>query len=164
MAKQSYLLLMKGDECPVARYDVDTEKLEGSCHTPYSWKLNGDICEEHFFADCSFKPDSCTHWYFFGEDADSGADDDFDGYYHICGPEYLNTHISTMLFMWEVNRHVVSMRYPWTEGEYRDDKRVNKMIDDLLETHEILVADRGYGEAGEVGFVPYVRQLKGEGE
>lgn len=162
MPKQSYLLLQKGDKYPVARYDVDTEKLEGSCHTPYSWKPNGDICEEHFFADCSFKPDACTHWYFSGEDSDSGSEDDFDGYYHICGTPCLDTHISTMLFMWEVNRHVVAMRYPWMESEYTDSKRVNKMIEDLLETHEILVADRGDGEAGTFDFFPYVRQQKGE--
>ena len=162
MPKQTYLLLQKGDKYPVARYDVDTDNLKGSCHTPYAWDVDGDIREEHFFADCSFKPDACTHWYFEGEDANSGNDNDFDGYYHICGSECLDTHISTMLFMWEVNRHVVSMRYPWMEGEYSDNKRVNKMIDELLETHEILVADRGDGEAGEVDFFYYVRQQKGE--
>lgn len=164
MPKQSYLLLPKGSEYPMARYDVDTDDMKGSCCTPYAWNTDGSIYEEHFFADCSFKPDACTHWWFEGEDRNSGKDEDLDGYYHICGPETLDTYISTMLFMWEVNRHVVSMRYPWMEGEYRHDKRVNKMIDELLETHEILVADRGDGEAGEVEFFPYVRQLKGENE
>lgn len=157
MAKQTYLLLQKGDECPIARYDVDTEKLEGSCHTPYAWNIEGEILEESFFADCSFKPDACTHWYFEGEDADKG-ERDVDAYYHICGPETLDTHISAMLFMWEVNRYVVSMRYPWMESEYRHE-HVNRMIDDLLKTHEILVGDRGDGKAGEVEFFPYVRQL-----
>lgn len=137
MSKITYLLRHKDAKYPSARYKVDTDLLKGTCFEPYSWDMNGDIFEEHFFAECYFKHDACTHWYFCGEDYDGDLTEG-GAYYHICGAHSLDSHIQTMLFMWEVNRRIASSESKYADGYYRENEYVTALIETLLSKYEII--------------------------
>lgn len=91
------------DNYVAAEFRVDESSeasVSGRCHIPYEWDMDGNPTDSEYLADVYCKWDSCTHWYFRGEDYGDTAN--LDGYYHICGETTLLEHIRAMCFVWQV--------------------------------------------------------------
>ena len=142
MSKKRFKLIRNyedGSRYLFAYIDVDDKCCGIHCYRAYSWicdkELNLDTTEFEFVAEAACKPDSCTHWYFNGQDYDpeSKSEDNVDAYYHICGTHCLEDMMYCMLFMWEVAARVNGRKYPtWSEKEYRDNEYINKLLDDMF--------------------------------
>lgn len=75
--------------------EVESHYVEGCCHQTVSWDSNHNPIECEFFARVYCKWDSCTHWWFDGDDWENR-------YYHICGPGSLANYIRIMCFIWKL--------------------------------------------------------------
>lgn len=90
-------------------YDLATS---GTIKRVFSWDMSENPLESEFFAELSVKWDGCSHFWFKGEDYNSG---DKDSYYHICGVYSYIDFMRTMVFAYEIMvKHV---------GEDRIDER-----------------------------------------
>ena len=126
-----------------AHIDV-TDTYDLVCYRACEWtvdhELDTDHCEFEFVAKVWAKTDSCTHWWFKGEnyDPESKSKNNGDAYYHICGPEFLEDMIYCQLFIWEIAGRVHGWEHAWAIGEYKGNKYLNKLIDDMLTRFDIL--------------------------
>lgn len=101
--------------------------------------------EYDFIADIYFKWDSCTHWWFRGEDYIYTGDDttkgDIDGYYHLCGPQCFMSHIRNMCFAWKVAGELLAD--PRETGDHLneyDPKYIKELTELMLKDYEIFVS------------------------
>lgn len=148
MSKKRFKLIRNyedGSRYLFAYIDVKDTWCDITCYRAFEWtcdqELDLDSCAFEFVAEASCKPDSCTHWYFNGQDYDpeSKSEDSVDAYYHLCGAYCLEDMMYCMLFMWEVAARVNGHKYPnWSDKEYRDNKYINKLLDDMLTRFDIL--------------------------
>lgn len=95
--------------------------------------------EYEFLAEVYCKFDSCTHWWFKGEDYDVELKTEKDSYYHLCGSGSFTNHIRGMCFVWRLVPEIMKAVEPnndWT-GEYRDYKIANELVDLMLRDHTI---------------------------
>lgn len=119
--------------------------LVGKCYEAYSWSMSGEPFEYHFSADVYCKWDSCTHWYFYGEDYDPETEYEKDSYYHLCGGYSFMNHITAMCFVWKLSEQLISSNRPkdtYTNGAYYDHERIKKLISTVLEGYEIVKGDQ----------------------
>lgn len=93
---------------------------------------NDEVSNWEFVAHVSLKWDSCTHWYFYGEDYDGEYPKHIDAYYHLCGSEYFLKHIIIMCFGWKVGQ-LINHDEDW----YIDEPKIEKIVDLVLEDFEI---------------------------
>lgn len=105
--------------------------------------IDTGISSYDFIADIYAKWDSCTHWWFLGEDHDDGETKD--AYYHICGPDCLRNMFLCMVFAWEICKRINMDRCDdkdpqlasMIDSEYKDSDKINKMIDHMLDEYII---------------------------
>ena len=111
----TYMLIDKNNYvCSVANIlDAHPYFVNISCYHPCSWAadLNGIHIpyDMHYAFDAHCKWDSCTHWYFRGEDYDPEIDKEFDSYYHLCGSYCFQDHIRNMCFAWKLAADIMIM-------------------------------------------------------
>lgn len=73
----------------------------GTCYLVTSWTTDNKPIDEEFFVQAYCKWDSCTHWYFYGEDFNE-LSKNVDGYYHLCGSSCVLNHVRAMCFIWKL--------------------------------------------------------------
>lgn len=123
----------------ITRYN--SASLDGILKQVVSWDTDKTPIEYHFIADIYCKWDSCTHWWFRGEDYKDGCDEgDIDGYYHLCGPECFIAHIQAMCFAWNVASNLLADRHETDECDYSvyRPKYIRELTDLLLKDYEII--------------------------
>lgn len=121
--------------------------LMGKCYEAYSWSMSGKPLEYHFVTDVYCKWDSCTHWYFYGEDYDPDTEYEKDSYYHLCGGYSFMNHITAMCFVWKLAEQLITKyrskdnyKYSrnYTNGAYYDHERIRRLISTVLDGYEIV--------------------------
>lgn len=108
----------------------DDRCLMGNCYYE-----NGD-----FVADIYCKWDACTHWRFYGEDYYEGISD-IDPYYHLCGGYSFMNYITAMCFVWKLSELIIASNFTDSNKvheSYNDHERITKLVDSVLEGHEIV--------------------------
>lgn len=128
--------------------NADEYCLDGRCYKAISWSMEKDdfgcVLDWHFVADVYCKWDSCTHWYFHGEDYDTNTNpSDHDSYYHLCGSHSFNNHIRIMCFIWKAAELWMCERTPenrsesgvdYTRKQYQENK---ELVDFMLDGYTI---------------------------
>lgn len=136
-------ILKKGEDVE-AIIEVDEDRstqagFVGNAFIPTGQDLRGNIIETDFHSEFYLKWDSCTHWYFHGEDYDSDEDENGVPYYHLCGAWCFDRHLVVMAFVWEVARRYLSRNNVHGNGKYTTDcYNESKFKDALLEGYEIV--------------------------
>ncbi|MBR2389271.1 MAG: hypothetical protein IKA94_00560 [Mogibacterium sp.] len=97
--------------------------------TPIEWS---------FIADIYGKWDSCTHWWFRGEDCDPELKTEKDSYYHLCGGYCFAGHIRNMCFAWKVMCMVLSGNRDDSYAlEYYTEGSIGEVIEFMLKDFTI---------------------------
>lgn len=91
--------LINSDGYTTCKFEFTDDYMTGVCYECYTWDTHKNPLEYHYVADVYCKWDSCTHWWFRGQDYDSG---DNDSYYHLCGSGCFTDHIRAMCFVWRL--------------------------------------------------------------
>lgn len=148
MAKGDIYYLKDKSGMIVAKFEYTDNYMTGVCHAATSWIDDGNgnynvPCEWDFVADVYCKWDSCTHWWFRGEDFDPDIDgSDHDSYYHLCGTHCFVNHIRCMCFIWKLgymyqleygNEYIRSCADEW----YLDNEELKQLIDFTLKDYTI---------------------------
>lgn len=111
MAKgDTYYLIDKIDNNIAAKIVITDDYCTGVCYNAISWYKPDEGVEGadyEYFCEFYSKWDSCTHWWFKGEDYDEETDAEHDSYYHICGARCFKDHIRNMCFVWKVSAMVL---------------------------------------------------------
>lgn len=111
--------------------------VEGAYYRAVGWA--GDTnqpCDWHFVADTYCKWDSCTHWYFYGENYDPDYEEsETDSYYHLCTEYTFNDHIRLMCFVWKL---VADIMTELRKGEEYYDADITKHYIELEETRKLV--------------------------
>lgn len=111
----------------------------GAAYVVHSMTREGEIINADFHSDFYLKWDSCTHWYFNGEDYDADVEESGGSYYHLCGAHWFDLHLVVMAFVWEVARRYLSKNNVYGNGKYTTDcYNESKIKDLLLEGYEIV--------------------------
>lgn len=109
----------------------------GNCFEYHSWRLDGTPVESSFVASVYCKWDTCTHWWFYGEDYDPEFDDK-DSYYHLCGRRCFKGHIRAMCFIWKLCAELLKSRDESDiVDDYYDDE-ITTLIDFMLKDYTII--------------------------
>lgn len=109
-----WFLKRKGTDNVVAYIEEDEDHssevaLVGTAYTPSTWDHKDNILEADFHSEFYLKWDSCTHWYFRGEEYDDKLfESDSNSYYHLCGAYCFDLHMIVMAFVWEVAKRCIS--------------------------------------------------------
>ena len=145
-----YYLKRKDDGEIIAKFEQDQDFGSGDCHEVVAWSgTTHEPIEWHFVAGVAFKPDSCTHWYFNGEDYDPEVAESSDSYYHICSPFGFQDHIRNLCFIWKVMPMILAEDTPYNPyiineqhainniefimNSYFEVPNVNRLIDMMLD-------------------------------
>ena len=121
---------------------VNGASINGNVYVATAWGVDSiarGAVEYEFLAYVYCKFDSCTHWWFNGEDYDVELKTEKNSYYHLCGSNSFVTHIRTMCFIWRLAPKIMKAVEPnndWT-SEYRDYKIANELVDLMLKNHTI---------------------------
>lgn len=116
----------------------------GTCYEPVSWDIDThEPYETYYLADVYCKWDSCTHWYFRGEDYDPYLKTEEDSYYHLCSEFSFNTHIRLMCFVWKlVSRIMTAERIlegqEGVEDNYFKKEEIKALMLLMLDGYEIV--------------------------
>lgn len=118
----------------VAKFVVenDDRTLMGDCYSAVSWYSDGSVCDYDYFAGVYCKLDSCTHWYFYGEDYDPELKNEKDSYYHLCGAGCFMEHIRLMCFVWKLASIITG-----SSDDYFDNDEIKKLVDTMLKDYFI---------------------------
>ena len=137
-----YVLYKKDNEHLAVSYiDWDTNCNSLDCYDIFAWIENKSTGKftipdaKTFVAHAYLKFDSCTHWWFPGEDYDPTTKEEADSYYHICGADSLLSMMTRMAFIWEVGarNHAEGRKVFYDESE-----ELNEIIKLLLSDYEIV--------------------------
>lgn len=126
----------------IAKFElVDESWFTGSCyecvgwggdnHSPFDWLYHSGITS---------KSDSCSHWYFRGEDYTPETEDSEDSYYHLCGSGCFENHIRLMCFVWKLAMDFY-INYNKTRGydtKYPKEDYDTELIEFMLKGYEII--------------------------
>ena len=123
MAKGDVYYLISPEGHIDYKFEFTGDYMTGDCYEAVSWYVNGDPFVYHFFASVYCNPDSCTHWWFRGEDYDEGMDGTENSYYHICGDFCFINHIRAMCFIWKLAHLTIS-------ESMKSSERGTKFVDD----------------------------------
>ena len=149
MAKgDTYYLVDKRDNTLAAKIVITDDYCTGICYEAFGWYKPDDGTEGvdyRYFCEFYSKWDSCTHWWFKGEDYDEETKNEHDSYYHICGSPCFENHIRNMCFVWKVSAMVLLKLEQHEDSSYlrREiadnyfDKKINALIKLMLENYEI---------------------------
>ena len=144
MAKGDKYFLIDKNGYTVAKFELTGDYMTGDCYTCCSWELDKAPVDYHYFAGVYSKWDSCTHWYFRGEDFDQELNISGDSYYHICGSGCFLEHVRIMCFLWKVAAMYLKeeyeregSKYTDPEREYFDNDEIKKLVEMMLEGCEI---------------------------
>lgn len=139
-----YLKDKNDDDRIVAKIEFTDDYCTGDCYEPYSWYGDDTPAEWHYVACFYCKWDSCTHWWFRGENYDVEIDGSGDSYYHLCGTHCFTNHIRNMCFVWKVAAMTLVESH---KRNYRDlakdicrdyfDKNTTKLIELMLDGYVI---------------------------
>ena len=145
-----YLKDSKG--CQIAKFEVTDDPIYssvsdtpcsvvGNCYTALGWTMDPKtgkytLADDwEFFVKGYFKWDSCTHWYYCGEDYSPDGYGDKDGYYHICGPEILVEHMRAKCFVWKLMGDIMTDN---CDGYYTENEKLNQIIETMLDGYSIV--------------------------
>lgn len=143
-----YILIDKRDNDIVAKIEIEDDYCTGTCYNAHSWYKPGtDIegADYNFFCKFYSKWDSCTHWWFKGEDYDEAISKDQDSYYHICGSPCFENYIRNMCFVWKVSAMVLLdlerhsstyLQREITDGYFNE--KINSLIKLMLADYKII--------------------------
>lgn len=129
--------------------EADDFQLTGNCYAASSWYGDNSPGDYDFVAGVYCKWDSCTHWYFYGEDYDPEIDNEQDSYYHLCGGYTFLNHIKAMCFVWKLAEQIL-VKDPHTihtgnatyiHDEYYEPEKLVKMMEVVLDGCEIIKAN-----------------------
>lgn len=121
--------------------DNDDFYLSGECYAATSWYSNDRPCDWEFVAGVYCGWDSCTHWYFYGEEQDS--------YYYLCGGYTFLNHIKAMCFVWKLAEQIL-VKDPHTirtgnatyiHDSYYEPEKLEKLMEVVLDGCEIIKAN-----------------------
>lgn len=138
-----YLRHKVDDNTIVAKIEFTDDYCTGACHECYSWYSDNTPAEWHLVAEFYCKWDSCTHWWFKGEDYDKEIDGSIDSYYHLCGSPCFLNHIRNMCFVWKVAAMTlikVNKDSQYLKREIADNyfnEKINKLIELMLDDYTI---------------------------
>lgn len=125
--------------CIVAKFEVTNLRsgsLDGVCYEAIEWSGVDfkDVVQWSFVADIYFKFDSCTHWWFYGEDYDPQTKNEKDSYYHLCGCHSFTSHIRDMCFAWKVAADILSSAdgSDYSRDVYYENSTVTSELIDLM--------------------------------
>lgn len=108
----------------------------GKCYDAVGWYGPDNPTDWDFLADVYCKWDSCTHWYFYGEDYDPEYEEsEKDSYYHLCAEHTFNSHIRLMCFVWKLVADIMAERGDKPEECERD---ITKNYFELEETRKLV--------------------------
>lgn len=79
--------------------------INGVLKSVCAWELDDTPSETNLFASVTIKWDSCSHFFFYGEDATN--EKDADSYYHVCGVETYALHMAMMAFAYKAFRDII---------------------------------------------------------
>lgn len=107
------------------------------CYQATAWGIDTKTPMDYMFLASAYcKWDSCTHWYFYGEDYIPGDDaSDKDSYYHLCGSRSFIDHIRAMCFMWKIACEIIGDR---AEDNYFASNLCKETVEFMLKGYEIL--------------------------
>lgn len=148
MAKGDIYYLIDSNDCPVAKFEQTEEFMSGNCYQCFSWTSDEDgnytvPSEWSFFANVYCKWDSCTHWYFYGENyiEDTPAD----SYYHLCGAHCFTDYIRTMCFIWKIAPMILAEDTDfkdvsdYTNEVYFETDEIKQLIELMLKDYTIKI-------------------------
>ena len=139
-----YLRHTEDNNSIVAKIEITEDYCAGNCYKTCSW--NGDNNEPvdwHYVTGFYCKWNSCTHWYFRGEDYDKEFTESLDSYYHLCGSPCFADHIRNMCFVWKVASMILIERHKdskYLKSEITDnyfDNGTTKLIELMLDGYTI---------------------------
>ena len=147
--KQIYYLRDKEYGYVVGKFEaeeIEPHCVMGQCYEACGWYADKrEVSDWHFVSDVYCKWDSCTHWYFYGEDYDPDINsEEIDSYYHICGESCFLRHIRLMCFVWKLVSDLMTEVRIGTEyeidisDEYFSLEKTSKLVELMLEGYEIV--------------------------
>lgn len=147
MSKGDVYYLIHSNGQPVAKFEQDEDYMSGNCYQCYTWCDDGNgnyiIPDDwEFFANVYCKWDSCTHWWFYGENFREDLPKDIGGYYHICGTHCFTDHIRTMCFVWKLAAMILvedanNANNDYTQEAYFKTEEIKQLIELTLKDYTI---------------------------
>lgn len=138
-----YLKNTNDDNRVVTRFIVtnpDTyHSFNGECQLATGWLADDNsVLDWDHVADVYCKWDSCTHWWFRGEDYTKEFDN-ADSYYHLCGAYSFLDHIRCMCFVWKLAYQImVDSGNDLVLDEYFDVAPTTELVALMLNGYEIV--------------------------
>ena len=135
--------LIDSDGYVTSKLEIDKATyahFDGRVYLAKSWNMdpsNYNDVEYEFLAEVYCKFDSCTHWWFNGEDYDVELKTEKDSYYHLCGSGSFTNHIRGMCFVWRLAPEIMKACGDDWSGEYNDCKVTNELVDLMLRDYTI---------------------------